>query len=312
MNGLDRVKLPAFSAVAALVAGLTLTFVGDVADAAPTSTELDPTTRSIAKPKPPPTKVKKHAWGASVGAKQTNRMEKKTAGAGKASTGAKSRGSHPLLRQTSTNPADDDTQPFRLNISLCGFRGPNTANMTRCLPAMEDDVLPDEPGRPEVSPSMAVRVRVPRPEDVRWGEVLAESKNVLFPKLHVKVQPTGRTLVNLETIVYTDESRVYTDTVTVLGFPVAVEAMPMSYTWRFGDGASVTTTTPGRPYPAKDITHKYMKKAGVQLTLTTNYAARFNVAGTGWQYVEGVVPITGPATALRVREAVPVLVEPGR
>jgi PKD repeat protein len=147
---------------------------------------------------------------------------------------------------------------------------------------------------------------------VRWGEVLAESKNVLFPKLHVKVQPAGRTLVNLDTIVYTDESRVYRQTVVVLGFPVDVEAMPMSYTWNFGDGASVTTTTPGRPYPAKDITHKYMKKGGVGLTLTTNYAARFNVAGTGWQYVEGTVPITGPATVLQVREAVPVLVDPGR
>ncbi|MFI5712790.1 hypothetical protein [Kribbella sp. NPDC051620] len=176
---------------------------------------------------------------------------------------------------------------------------------------MEDDVLPGGPGRPEVSPSMAVRVRIPRPEDVQWGQVLAESKNVLFPKLHVKVQPAGRTLVNLDTIVYTDESQVYRQTVTVLGFPVEVEAMPMSYTWSFGDGASVTTTTPGRPYPAKDITHKYMKKAGVNLSLTTNYAARFNVAGTGWQYVEGTVPITGPPTALQVREAVPVLVKPG-
>ncbi|MDX6281621.1 MAG: hypothetical protein QOH03_2692 [Kribbellaceae bacterium] len=176
---------------------------------------------------------------------------------------------------------------------------------------MEDD-LPVGPGRPQGTPSLAVRVRVPRPEDVRWGEVLAESKNVLFPKLHVKVQPAGRTLVNLDTIVYTDESRVYRQTVVVLGFPVDVEAMPMSYTWNFGDGASVTTTTPGRPYPAKDITHKYMKKGGVGLTLTTNYAARFNVAGTGWQYVEGTVPITGPATVLQVREAVPVLVDPGR
>ncbi|MEU4395120.1 hypothetical protein [Kribbella sp. NPDC023855] len=155
-------------------------------------------------------------------------------------------------------------------------------------------------------------IRIPRPEDVRWEQVLAESKNVLFPKLRVKVQPVGRTLVNLDTIVYTDQAKLSTATVTLLGFPVVVEATPMSYTWNFGDGASATTTTPGRPYPAKDITHKYMKKGGVGLTLTTHYAARFNVAGTGWQYVDGLVPITGPATPLQVREAVPVLVEPGR
>ena len=153
--------------------------------------------------------------------------------------------------------------------------------------------------------------RVPEPADVTWGQVVSEYKDVLFPKLRVKVQPVGRTLVNLETIVYTDQSRVSTQTVTLLGFSVVVEATPVSYTWSFGDGVSVTTSTPGRAYPAKDITHRYMKKGGVRLTLTTNYAARFNVAGTGWQYIDGTVPITGPATALQVREAVPVLVEPG-
>ncbi|MEV8378602.1 hypothetical protein AB0P21_38035 [Kribbella sp. NPDC056861] len=176
---------------------------------------------------------------------------------------------------------------------------------------MEEDPA-EQPNPPQATPSMVVAVRIPLPQDVEWAQVLAESKNVLFPKLSVKVQPVGRTLVNQNTIVFTDESTVYRQTVSVLGFPVLVEAMPMSYTWNFGDGASATTTTPGRPYPAMDITHNYMKKGGVSLTLTTNYAARFNVAGTGWQYVDGTVPITGPATALQVREAVPVLVEQGR
>jgi hypothetical protein len=129
----------------------------------------------------------------------------------------------------------------------------------------------------------------------------------------VKVQPSGRTLVNMATIVYTDDSKVSTTTVTLLGFPVVVEATPISYTWDFGDRSpTVTTSTPGKPYPAAEITHKYLKREGVGITVTTNYAARFNVANTGWQYVEGTVPITGPATLLQVREAVPVLVDPGR
>lgn len=201
--------------------------------------------------------------------------------------------------------------PFRLNIGICGHAG-DSPGLTRCLPALDEPEEPVQPNRPEVTPSMVVAARIPRPEDVTWEQVLSEVKDVAFPQLSVKVQPAGRTLVNLDTIVYTDQSKVSTHTVTLLGFPVVVEAMPMSYTWNFGDGSSVTTTTPGRPYPAKDITHKYMKKGQVGLTLTTHYAARFNVAGTGWQYVEELVPITGPATALQVREAVPVLVEPGR
>jgi PKD repeat protein len=148
---------------------------------------------------------------------------------------------------------------------------------------------------------------------VGWAQILSEYKDVLFPALGVKVQPAGRTLVNLETIVYTDQSRVSVNPVTLLGFAVVVEATPMSYSWDFGDGSPVLiTSTPGKPYPSKEITHKYLKRGSAQVSLTTNYAARFNVAGTGWQYVDGTVPITGPATALVIREAVPVLVDPER
>ncbi|GAA1532282.1 PKD domain-containing protein [Kribbella lupini] len=165
-----------------------------------------------------------------------------------------------------------------------------------------------EPDQP--TPSVPVQPDLPRPEDVTWEQVLSETKNVAFPGLRVKVQPADKTLVNLDTIVYTDQAEVTSTTVTLLGFPVVVEATPMSYTWRFGDGTTVTTESPGKPYPAKEITHKYLKRASVSITLTTNYAARFNVDGTGWQYIAGTVPITGPATPLQVQEAVPVLVDP--
>ncbi len=194
-----------------------------------------------------------------------------------------------------------------MNRGICGrvqtdgtVPGPN-----RCQPGGVGRKITARTTPPEV-------VR-PRPEDVTWEQVRSETKNVMFPGLSVKVQPDGRTLVNLDTIVYTDDSKVSTTTVTLLGFPVVVEATPISYTWRFGDGTpALTTSTPGKPYPSKEITHKYMKRGAVSLTLTTNYAARFNVADTGWQYIDGTVPITGPATPLQIREAIPVLVDPDR
>ncbi|TCO43448.1 hypothetical protein EV646_11224 [Kribbella antiqua] len=208
-------------------------------------------------------------------------------------------------KDTATPPAPPERIDAKLNLGICGRPGADGTipGPTRCQP-----VGPEEP----VVPTPGVPVNLPQPEDVSWEQVLAEARNVAFPGLGVKVQPVGRTLVNLETIVYTDQSRVTTAQVTLLGFPVEVEATPMSYLWRFGDGASLSTTTPGKPYPAKEITHKYLKKGSVGLTLTTNYAARFRVAGGAWQYVEGTVPITGPATPLQVREAVPVLVDPER
>ncbi|MFB6720310.1 PKD domain-containing protein [Kribbella sp. NPDC056345] len=140
---------------------------------------------------------------------------------------------------------------------------------------------------------------------------MAESKDVIFPKLRVYVQPRERTLVNLETIVYTDDKGVTTVPVRVAGFAVVVTAVPVSYTWHFGDGASRTTESAGKPYPSQEITHRYMKRGDVRLSVTVNYDARFEVEDLGPQFI-GTVPITGPATPLQVREAVPVLVEPPR
>ncbi len=262
---------------------------------------------AVATPTPRP-KVdgKKSKWGASLSAKRKNQLarEKRESPRGSAE--------HNPLRhrpgRSLTKPQSISRRPFRLNIGVCGqvgadgtFPGP-----TRCQPFEADGPVQPQPS------VRGVVVQVALPQDVRWEQVLGEYKDVLFPKLGVKVQPDGRTLVNAETIVYTDQSKVSVNTVELLGFPVVVEATPLSYTWVFGDGVSVTTESPGKPYPAKDVTHRYLNRGAANVSVTTNYAARFNVDGTGWQYVDGTVGITGPATPLLIREAVPVLVEPPR
>jgi hypothetical protein len=212
--------------------------------------------------------------------------------------------SHPPKQSNprAKDPRVDPQRQIRLNIGMCGLvqSDGTVPGPTRCQVAW-----------PEERETVAPEVVQPRPQDVTWQQIVTETKVVLFRGLSVKVQPSGRTLVNLDTIVYTDESKVSTTTVTMLGFPVQVEATPISYRWNFGDGTPpLTTSTPGKPYPSKEIIHKYLKRGAVNLTLTTNYAARFNVANTGWQYVAGAIPVTGPATPLLVREAVPVLVDP--
>ncbi|WP_432945181.1 PKD domain-containing protein [Kribbella sp. CA-253562] len=257
---------------------------------------------SSATEKPPKVKGKKTRWGASItgGQQQTKRKEfPPPTGERRVPKAAPKRAIEPL-QPTARR------RPFRLNIGICGLPaadGSGRMGPARCQEA--ELVEPDEP-----TATAVVRRRLPMPQDVTWEQVLSESKDVAFPGLRVNVQPAGRTLVNLDTIVYTDQAKVSDTTVDLLGFPVAVEATPMSYTWNFGDGTSVTTESPGKAYPAKEITHKYLKRGAVSVTLTTHYAARFNVAETGWQYIPGTVPITGPATALQVREAVPVLVDP--
>ncbi len=211
------------------------------------------------------------------------------------------------LTKDDTVAATPTRVDFNLNLGICGRRQPDGTfpGPTRCQPT--GPVQPQQPVRPGTPP----RVVQPRPEDITWDQVLAESKDVIFPKLTVHVQPKDRTLVNMETIVYTDDRGVTTVPVTVAGFSVVVTAVPRSFTWHFGDGTSKTTESPGKPYPSKEITHRYMKRGGVALSVTVNYDASFQVAGLGPQFV-GPIPITGPSTPLQVREAVPVLVDPPR
>ena len=145
------------------------------------------------------------------------------------------------------------------------------------------------------------------PPTVTPAMVLTELRRVGLPALAVSVQPRGKTLVNLDTIFFTEPRPVDVD-LTILGQAVEVEATPATYVWSFGDGTSLTTSTPGAAYPSKDVTHRYAR-AGVTVrpAVSVVYGARFRVGGGAWQDVGGTVTIPGPAQGLRVAEAAPVL-----
>ena len=95
----------------------------------------------------------------------------------------------------------------------------------------------------------------PKPQ-VTPGLVLTELRRIGLPSLQARTQPRDKTLVNFATIFYA-EPQTFTRTLTLLGQSVDVEATPTSFTWHYGDGSSATTSTPGAPYPAKDVTHSY-------------------------------------------------------
>ncbi|HEY3002411.1 MAG TPA: hypothetical protein VGJ44_08665 [Kribbellaceae bacterium] len=114
--------------------------------------------------------------------------------------------------------------------------------------------------------------------------------------------------MNLETNVYA-EQRYVDRTVTVLTWPVDVRANPSSYTWSFGDGDEVTTTSLGAPYPDGDVTHTYRERGKVRISVTLNYDTWYRVPGGQWTPA-GIVSIPGPGTSELVCEARPVLTDP--
>ena len=146
----------------------------------------------------------------------------------------------------------------------------------------------------------------PKPQ-VTPGLVLTELRRIGLPALQARTQPRDKTLVNFATIFYA-EPQTFTRTLTLLGQSVDVKAEPTSYTWHYGDGSSATTSTPGAPYPAKDVTHSYTDAhTTVQPSVDVTYSARFRVDNGAWQAIPDTVTIAGPAASLRISEATAVL-----
>lgn len=158
------------------------------------------------------------------------------------------------------------------------------------------DNCPQDPGpaaEPEVTPGM----------------VAAAFRRIPLPESELSVQPpNGRTLVNFETNFFTEDTGEFTRTVTLLGRQVELRIWPSQFGWRFGDGETARTTSPGAAYPDLEITHRYLEGGRVSPSVDTTYAAQFRVDGGPWRDVAGTVTIPGSPEALRVVTARPVLV----
>lgn len=145
------------------------------------------------------------------------------------------------------------------------------------------------------------------PPQVTDAMVLEAFRRVPVPELRSVTQPGDKTLVNFDTIFFA-EADGFTRTVSILGRSVRLDVSPESFRWEFGDGTSATTATAGAPYPSKDVVHRYADaRVTVQHRVVVTWGATWSLDGGAPRPVAGTVTTTGPATALRVAEAVPAL-----
>ncbi|WP_146197409.1 PKD domain-containing protein [Promicromonospora sp. AC04] len=127
----------------------------------------------------------------------------------------------------------------------------------------------------------------------------------------VNVQPPdGWTLVNVDTIAFTDRDP-RTMSTNLFGIPVEIRAVPSSYSWNFGDGSTpLTTTDPGAPYPAHTVAHAYAKQGTATISLTTTWHGQFRLAGEPtWRDVAGEGTTVSSSGSLEILEARARLVE---
>jgi len=136
------------------------------------------------------------------------------------------------------------------------------------------------------------------------GDIIEAVRTIGLPSLDLEVQPTGQTLVNLPTNFWT-RAETFTDSVSLLGHTVDVEATPSEYTWHTGDGTTMTTTSPGARYPDLEVTHRYTD-ATPQVTpsVDVTYTVRYRIDGADWRDLSATLTATGETTTLQVREAI--------
>jgi hypothetical protein len=103
--------------------------------------------------------------------------------------------------------------------------------------------------------------------------------------------------VNMVNVLYTEPESQLLST-ELLDTPVAIRATPTSFHWDLGDGNTITTTTPGNPFPAETISATYTQEGWYDITLTTTFAGQFSVAGGPWQDIDGTIEVTSDPVPL--------------
>lgn len=137
----------------------------------------------------------------------------------------------------------------------------------------------------------------------------ADFRELPLPSPALTLQPDrGWVLINVPTIVTTDASPVTLQT-ELLGYPITVEATPTSWTYDFGDGHTLTTTSPGRPYPHHDLAHEYTAPGRATITLTATWTGRYQINDMPtWHTITGTATTTTTSAPFTVEEVTSRLV----
>lgn len=77
----------------------------------------------------------------------------------------------------------------------------------------------------------------------------------------------------------------------LLGVPVVVRATPVLYEWDLGDGNTISTTNPGKPFPSEVVSATYRYEGWYDVQLTTTFSGQFSVAGGQWQDIDGTIVV---------------------
>ncbi len=148
---------------------------------------------------------------------------------------------------------------------------------------------PDDPGLPTIGRVIA--------------QVRTDFQRLPLPKFAVRTDPSPQTLVNVPTAFSAGTPAAVTFTPTILGTRVTITAKPTQWDWTFGDGATMTTTTPGTPR-RPDVAHEYTRVGQRSASVRVTWTGTFTIEGSPEVFaIRTPAYVQGPPTTVDVREA---------
>lgn len=203
-------------------------------------------------------------------------------------------GSGPIVEQVAWPEFGDVPDCGVTDVRTC--YDPGTGEVTIVWPVVDEDAeIETEEGEGE--PDLVVTA-------TQLVTAVREYARVRITPAPLILQPDQDWhLVNLPVIART-EPVVQEFSVVLLGLPVEIRAMPVSYSWDFGDGSAVLNTTdPGAGYPDQTIEHAYEAAGEYQITLITYWSGSFRVGDGAWIDIDGlgVTASTSPVLDLQTR-----------
>ncbi len=146
---------------------------------------------------------------------------------------------------------------------------------------------------------------------ISGADVLAEFRGLVVPSVAFIQPGTGRALVNMRLIVYTQAPEL-TWSPVILDTPVLIRARATTFAWDFGDGsAPLVTSDPGQPFPDDTVSYVYPQPGGAGVTLTTTFTGQYSIdAGSTWTPIPGTATATTPTIPIQVVEARAQLIAP--
>lgn len=133
------------------------------------------------------------------------------------------------------------------------------------------------------------------PQDLLPPFPQADFRRLKIDPLAAHRQPErDEVLVNKPLIVYVDaEHRTFRTSLFTYG--INVDVYPVEYAWDFGDGETLTTTSPGNPYPSFDVAHTYREATSATVVLTTIWKGTYRVdedPDGEWRDISGTATTT--------------------